>query len=180
MRARAPSERPFLTLPWYLLDESGKAEVGQGQIGEIYVSGAGVARGYLNRPELDAERFLPDPFSTAVGARMYRSGDLGVRGPDGELAYAGRADGQLKIRGYRIEPAEVEAGLRRWPGVGDAAVVARDYGDGDKRLVAYLVHSAGSRAKRSPTSSTRCALSRPITFQSTCDLRATRCLRPYP
>ncbi|WP_259468660.1 AMP-binding protein, partial [Pseudomonas syringae] len=48
-----------------------------------------VARGYLNRDELNATRFLDDPFASEPGARMYRSGDLGRWLPDGSLEYLG-------------------------------------------------------------------------------------------
>src|ERR1035441_2749203 len=71
--------------------------------GELFVGGAGVARGYLNRPELTAQRFLPDPFAGGEG-RMYRTGDVVRRRPDGSLEYVGRNDFQVKIRGYRIDP----------------------------------------------------------------------------
>ena len=59
--------------------------------GEMYVAGAGLARGYHERPGLTAERFVPDPLSGMPGARLYRSGDLGQRLPDGGLEYLGLA-----------------------------------------------------------------------------------------
>ncbi|MGW5851246.1 phosphopantetheine-binding protein [Streptomyces sp. NPDC055254] len=90
-----------------------------GQVGELYVSGAGVGRGHLNRPGVTAARFRPDP--SGNGERMYRTGDLVRRRADGALEFAGRADGQLKIRGFRVEPGEIETAARALPGVRAAA-----------------------------------------------------------
>lgn len=104
-----------------------------GVVGELYLSGPQLAAGYLDRPALTAHRFVADP-AGPPGARMYRTGDLVAVGPDGLLDYRGRADDQVKVRGYRIEPGEVEAGLRRLPGVRQAAVVARE-----GRLQAFVV-----------------------------------------
>ncbi|RZU53336.1 amino acid adenylation domain-containing protein [Krasilnikovia cinnamomea] len=110
--------------------------------GEIYLGGACLARGYRGAPGLTAEKFLPDPFTP--GERLYRSGDLGRWRPDGRLEILGRADRQLKVRGFRVESAEIEAVLRRHPGVVDALVTASGGPSGDLRLAAYLVVRDGA------------------------------------
>ncbi len=127
----------------YLLDRQMRL-VPFGVSGEIYVAGAGVARGYLNRPELTQDRFLPNPFATDKGARLYKSGDLARYLPDGDLEYLGRIDDQVKIRGFRIEPDEIAATLSLHPAVGEALVMAVTPAKGDMRLVAYFVPKHGS------------------------------------
>jgi amino acid adenylation domain-containing protein len=133
---------PIPDLTVHLLDENGQ-ELAAGVAGEIHVGGAGVARGYLNRPELTAVKFLPDPFSADPAARLYRSGDLARRLPDGDLEYLGRIDQQVKIRGFRIELGEIAAVLNSHPDIRDSVVVVGESAAGEKSLNAYLIKAAG-------------------------------------
>ncbi|WP_372023834.1 amino acid adenylation domain-containing protein [Tistrella mobilis] len=104
-----------------ILDPRGRP-VPDGVAGELCIGGAGVGRGYAGRPDLTAERFVPHPAADRPGARLYRSGDLVRRRPDGALDYLGRIDTQIKLGGNRIEPGEIEAVLRADPDVADAVV----------------------------------------------------------
>ena len=110
-----------------------------GVAGELFVGGAGVARGYLNRPELTALRFVPNPYSSELGSRLYRTGDQARWLPNGTLEFLGRLDHQVKIRGFRIELGEIEAVLCQAAGVRECVVVVREEESGEKKLVAYLV-----------------------------------------
>ena len=130
--------RPIDNAQIYICDES-LNPVPTGEVGELYIGGAGVARGYVNSPELTAKRFLKDPFSNKSDARLFRTGDLARVLPDGQLAYEGRVDNLIKIRGYRIEPNEIIAILNTHPAVQASTVVARDDGRSGLRLLAYVV-----------------------------------------
>ncbi len=113
--------------------------VADGVIGELCIGGRGVTRGYLHRPELTAERFVADPFAGDPQARLYKTGDLARRLPDGNIEFLGRSDDQVKVHGYRVELGEIESALREHPGVREVAVLARDDQTGDKSVMAYAV-----------------------------------------
>jgi amino acid adenylation domain-containing protein len=117
-----------------------------GVAGELHIGGLGLARGYRNRPELTAEKFIPDPFSSTPGARLYKTGDLARTRAGGEIEVLGRIDHQVKINGFRIELGEIEVRLREHPLVREAVVVAHETAPGRKQLVAYLVLHPGAAA----------------------------------
>jgi amino acid adenylation domain-containing protein len=134
---------PIPDVQVHLLDEQQRS-VPVGVPGEICVGGAGVGRGYLNRPDLTAQKFIPDPFRSEPGARLYRSGDLGRALPNGDLEYLGRIDHQVKIRGFRIELGEIESVLNQHPGVRESVVIPREDLPGERSLVAYLITRTGA------------------------------------
>ena len=128
-----PSGYPTTDMEILLLDEKG-SEVGAGCIGEIAVKSRYIALGYWRRSQLTREKFLP-----MGDERLYLTGDLGLKRPDGCLLYIGRKDFQVKVRGYRIEIGEVEGVLLDLENICNAAVAAREDSAGEKRLVAYIV-----------------------------------------
>jgi amino acid adenylation domain-containing protein len=127
---------PMRNTQFYVCDESG-ALAGD-DLGELVIGGDGVARGYFERPDLTNERFLPDVFSGAAEAMIYRTGDVVRQRPDGQLEYHGRSDHQVKLRGFRIELGEIESTLARENDVKEAVVIVHGE-DADKSLVAFVV-----------------------------------------
>ncbi|HKS08544.1 MAG TPA: amino acid adenylation domain-containing protein [Pyrinomonadaceae bacterium] len=133
-----PIGGPIANAQVYVLDERYRP-VPPGVVGELYIGGEGVARGYFNRPGQTAERFVPNPFSSEPGARLYKTGDLVRRFDERRLEYVGRSDRQVKVRGFRVEVGEIEATLKLHRDVRQAVVTDWDREDGRKSLAAYVV-----------------------------------------
>jgi amino acid adenylation domain-containing protein len=136
--SEVPIGRAISNVQVYVLDERLKP-VPVGVPGELHIAGVGLVRGYLNRPELTAEKFIPHPFSSEPGARLYKTGDVARYLPDGNLEYVGRKDRQIKIRGFRIELAEIELALAQHSSIQEAYLTVYEEEPGQKRLVAYVV-----------------------------------------
>ena len=133
-----PIGRPIANTEIYLLD-CHLQPVPIGVSGELHIGGAGLARGYLNCTDVTAEKFLPNPFSSAPGSRLYKTGDLARYLPDGNIEFLGRIDHQVKIRGFRVELGEIEAVLTQYPAIQQAIAVVREDVPGNNRLVAYII-----------------------------------------
>ncbi|WP_321892783.1 non-ribosomal peptide synthetase/type I polyketide synthase [Paraburkholderia tropica] len=117
----------------------------EGVTGELWIGGEGLATGYFNRPDLTDAAFRTIAVEGAASARLYRTGDLAKRLADGALQHLGRRDQQIKLRGFRIEIEDIEAALRKAPGVAAAAVALHTVND-HPRLVGYVVETQQGKA----------------------------------
>ncbi len=128
-----PYGRPLTGQAYRVVDKKGR-DCPDWVPGELWIGGAGVAKGYIGDPELTAGHFL-----SRNNTRWYRTGDTGRYWPDGNIEFLGRQDFQVKIRGHRIELGDIEAALKKHPGVRDSVVAAIGDPHRNKRLVAYIV-----------------------------------------
>lgn len=123
--------------------------------GELCASGHGLSRGYLNNPQLTAERFVTNPFATGDShyKKLYRTGDIARRHPDGNIEIMGRSDDQVKVRGYRVELGEIANRLLDHDNIKEAVVDVLEVGtenennlendSPDHVLCAYIVTRDG-------------------------------------
>lgn len=135
---RVPIGLPIHNTQAYVLDTN-LEPVPVGVPGELHIGGSQVAHGYHREHALTRERFVDDPFSAAAGAKLYKTGDIVRRRPDGNIEFLSRRDDQFKIRGVRGELGEVEAVLLQFPYVEDCAVILGGGEDEGKQLLAYVV-----------------------------------------
>ena len=133
--------RAIANTQFYILDTN-LQPVPVGVAGELHIGGDGLARGYLNRPELTAEKFIPNPFSSKAGERLYKTGDFVRYLSDGNIEYFGRIDNQVKLRGYRIELGEIESVLNQHPQVQQAVAIVREDSPEQERIVAYCTQGS--------------------------------------
>ena len=140
---QAPSiGRPLPGTRTVIVDER-MEPVAAGLPGELCLAGTGLAYGYRHAPERTAVRFVPNPYGTTPGDRLYRTGDRARYLPDGSIAFMGRLDQQVKVRGFRIEPGEIENTLRAYRDTADAVVAAVSRQE-DTGLIAWIQPVGGA------------------------------------
>lgn len=138
---------PLPTYSIVIFDPETGDPLPQGGVGEICIGGIGLSRGYLGRDDLTAKAFVRDRIGLPhnPSGRIYRTGDLGRVGDDGQIIYMGRIDTQVKIRGYRIELAEIESVIMQIEGVRQAVVnTYTPDGSDAPELVAYFTGNANA------------------------------------
>ncbi|GHO60127.1 hypothetical protein KSB_86020 [Ktedonobacter robiniae] len=155
---RAEQERPIVPIGFpipnmqvYVLDQAMHVAP-VGVIGELYVGGIGVGRGYLADPVRTAQAFVPNPFGSHAGERLYKTGDLVRYLTDGNIEFLGRRDNLVKLRGYRIELGDIEAVLAQNAKVHDSVVIVRQnskVSQDSKTLIAYVVAKENAELSRS-------------------------------
>jgi len=139
-----PIGRAIANTDAWVLDER-MNRVPLGVVGQLYIGGAGLARGYLGNAAATAASFVPHPFASQPGERLYNTGDLVRMDASGTLEYAGRRDHQFKIRGFRVEAGEIELAAAGVAGVGQAVVKVWDgQQPGDKQIALYLSAAPGA------------------------------------
>lgn len=135
---------PIANTQLLILDEAGRlAPVGV--IGELHIGGDGLANGYFDQPELTAKAFVEIAIGDAPPQRLYKTGDVGRRLPDGSLQLLGRRDQQIKLRGFRIELGDIESVIQAAAGIKNCAVALATARNGDKQLVCYFVPLEGTQ-----------------------------------
>lgn len=142
-----PIGSPISNTQAYVLNEAMELAP-LGVPGELFVGGDGLARGYLRDPVTTADKFVPHPFSSEPGERLYRTGDRVRYRVDGGLEFLGRLDHQVKVRGYRVELGDVEFALLQHVDVKECVAITDASNAGERRLIAFAVPAAGRTLRR--------------------------------
>lgn len=106
-----------------------------GEVGELQIRGPHVCKGYWQQPEKTAEAFTADGW--------LKTGDLGLREPDGYYTLKGRSKDLVISGGYNVYPPEVELVLAEHPAVAVSAVIGCPDAKWGERVTAVIVPRDG-------------------------------------
>ncbi len=121
-----------------IVDPLSEAPLPDGEVGEVQIKGAHVFKGYWQQPEQTAAAFTPDGW--------LRTGDMGLRQPDGYFTLKGRAKDLIITGGLNVYPPEVELALLEHPAVAACAVIGCPDDEWGEQVVAALVLHNGAIA----------------------------------
>jgi long-chain acyl-CoA synthetase len=128
-RVDLPNGRGTLGVPLHgvrvsIRDERAHHEMPYGVEGEIFVAGPNVFAGYLNSGASTASDGDPWRMGLPRVGEWLRTGDRGVRNPDGTFAFRGLSKPMFTRNGFNIYPREIERVVCDLPGVHTARVSA--------------------------------------------------------
>ena len=138
-----PIGKSFLNTGILLLDSERKKAVGEGETGEICVSGSSLALGYYNEIEKTNAAFIQNPLNWHYPERIYCTGDMGKYDSEGNLLFMSRRDAQIKHMGHRIELGEIEIAVNAMPFIESAVCL---YDEEKQKIV--LFYQAGGDCKK--------------------------------
>lgn len=107
-----------------------------GEIGELQIRGPHVCKGYWRQPDKTAEAFTADGW--------LKTGDLGLRAPDGYFTLKGRSKDLIISGGLNVYPPEVELVLAEHPAVAASAVIGCPDAKWGERVTAIIVPADGA------------------------------------
>ena len=132
-----PIGRPIYNSEMYVLDDDQQL-VPRGIPGNLYIGGDILAKGYWKNKRQTENAFLPS--SKDIDSKViYKTGDIGRMLMDGNFEFHGRDDSQIKIRGYRVELGEIEAAIKKYPGIRQVVAYKNQMDVNDERLNALIV-----------------------------------------
>lgn len=114
-----------------IVDPESETPLDDGVVGEVQVRGPNVCKGYWRQPDKTAAAFTPDGW--------FRTGDLGLREPDGYYTLKGRSKDLIICGGYNVYPPEVELVLADHPAVAASAVIGCPDPEWGERVAAIVV-----------------------------------------
>lgn len=129
---------PIINTQIRIVDLGGQP-VPPGFCGELIIGGQCVGR-YLNETDGVPKFFKEQQDTNCV--ESYRSGDLGILAPDGEIILRGRRDGQVKVNGFRIELAAIDTVARSVPGCDFATSFLIENSDGTRAVGLFVPKEA--------------------------------------
>ena len=119
-----------------IVDPDTEQPLPDGQIGEVQIKGAHVFKGYWRQPKKTADAFSADGW--------LRTGDMGLREPDGYYTLKGRAKDLIITGGLNVYPPEVELVLMEHPAVAACAVFGCPDDEWGEQVVAAIIPRDGA------------------------------------